>query len=106
MAGPGAPRTDAEKGTARLAVAFTAAGLRAIGLPDEELSTFPAEFREGPHARSELLGDADANAPGFALRFGARRGAPKSPLIAGTLADFEGTLWYSPRHEPARAQGG
>ena len=91
VAGPGAPRTDAEKGTARLAVAFTAAGLRAIGLADAELSTFPAEFREGPHARSELLGDTDANAPGHWIEPFRSEDAARLHVVVG--------LWERPHEQ-------
>ena len=47
-------------------VAFTAAGLRAIGLDDDSLQSFPLEFREGmagSETRSRALGDVDASAP-------------------------------------------
>ena len=46
-----------------ITVAFTWNGLRALGVPDESLATFPAEFREGMTARAGILGDVGANAP-------------------------------------------
>lgn len=46
-----------------ITVAFTWNGLRALGVPDESLATFPAEFREGMTARADILGDVGANAP-------------------------------------------
>lgn len=44
-------------------LAFTWTGLRALGVPDDALATFPDEFREGMAARAEILGDTGANAP-------------------------------------------
>lgn len=46
-------------------VALTAEGLRACGLPDSVLSTFPIEFQEGiaSAARSRILGDTGESAP-------------------------------------------
>ncbi|ANI38612.1 Dyp-type peroxidase [Mycolicibacterium vaccae] len=44
-------------------VAFTWNGLRALGVPDAALATFPDEFREGMVARAGILGDTGANAP-------------------------------------------
>lgn len=44
-------------------VAFTWNGLRALGLDDRTLSTFPEEFRQGMAARAAVLGDTGANAP-------------------------------------------
>lgn len=98
VAGPDLPRTDAEKGPARLALALTAAGLRALGVPAAELSTFPAEFREGPHARGELLGDTDANGPGNWV----------APLRAEDAADLHVVvgLWELPREQGRLDVGG
>ena len=42
---------------------FTWNGLRALGVPEESLATFPDEFREGMAARADILGDTGANAP-------------------------------------------
>lgn len=44
-------------------LAFTWTGLRALGVPDDDLATFPDEFREGMAARADILGDTGANAP-------------------------------------------
>ncbi|MFF5534409.1 Dyp-type peroxidase [Streptomyces cinerochromogenes] len=46
-----------------VAVAFTYQGLRALGLPQESLDSFPRAFREGMAARAELIGDVGENAP-------------------------------------------
>jgi Dyp-type peroxidase family len=46
-----------------LNLAFSAHGLRALGLPDQLLATFPAAFLQGMAARAALLGDTGASAP-------------------------------------------
>ena len=46
-----------------LNIAFTHAGLRALGMPAESLDSFPAEFQEGMQARAELLGDTGDSSP-------------------------------------------
>jgi deferrochelatase/peroxidase EfeB len=44
-------------------IAFSYAGLRALGVPDASLDGFPAEFRDGMASRAGLLGDVDESAP-------------------------------------------
>ena len=44
-------------------IGFTWNGLRAIGLPQASLATFPEEFRQGMAARAEILGTIGANHP-------------------------------------------
>ncbi len=44
-------------------LAFTADGLRALGLSDEQMEVFPMEFREGMEARASVLGDVRINHP-------------------------------------------
>ena len=44
-------------------VAFTWNGLRALGLDDASLATFPDEFKQGMVARAEMLGDTGENHP-------------------------------------------
>ena len=44
-------------------VAFTLNGLRALGVDEASLETFPEEFKQGMVARAEMLGDTGANAP-------------------------------------------
>jgi Dyp-type peroxidase family len=60
--------TNAERWQAKpestVNIAFTAAGLGALGVPDATLASFPAEYREGMAARADLLGDTGASAPG------------------------------------------
>lgn len=44
-------------------LAFTWRGLRALGVPEKSLATFPDAFREGMAARAGILGDTGAAAP-------------------------------------------
>ena len=44
-------------------VAFTSNGLRALGVDEASLATFPEEFRQGMPARAEMLGDTGKNHP-------------------------------------------
>src|SRR5688572_25630473 len=44
-------------------IAFTWNGLRALGVDEVSLATFPEEFRQGMAARAEVLGDTGANHP-------------------------------------------
>jgi Dyp-type peroxidase family len=46
-----------------ITLAFTWNGLRALGVPEASLATFPDEFREGMAARADILGDTGANHP-------------------------------------------
>jgi len=46
-----------------ITLAFTWNGLRALGVSEDSLSTFPDEFREGMAARADILGDTGANHP-------------------------------------------
>jgi Dyp-type peroxidase family len=59
--------TDAWRGgerpTTALNVAFTCAGLEALGVPHEVLGSFSHEFRSGMAARARELGDTGPSAP-------------------------------------------
>ena len=44
-------------------VAFTWRGLKALGVDDDALATFPDAFRQGMAARAEILGDTGRNSP-------------------------------------------
>lgn len=46
-----------------LAVGISYAGLKALGIPDDSLQSFPEAFREGMAARARQLGDAGINDP-------------------------------------------
>jgi Dyp-type peroxidase family len=45
------------------AVAFTCSGLKALGVPEESLTTFSPEFQQGMAARADILGDTGDSAP-------------------------------------------
>src|SRR6202030_2358752 len=46
-----------------LGIAFTYQGLKALGVPQTSLDTFPQEFREGMAARASILNDVGDNSP-------------------------------------------
>ena len=46
-----------------LGIAFTFEGLKALGVPQASLDSFPIEFRQGMAARAETLHDFGVNAP-------------------------------------------
>ena len=50
-------RASTEMDNRWVSVAFTWNGLRALGLDEDSLATFPEEFRQGMVARAEMLGD-------------------------------------------------
>src|SRR5438094_6988525 len=52
-----------EKDKRWVTVAFTWNGLRALGVDEQSLATFPEEFRQGMVARAEVLGDTGRNHP-------------------------------------------
>ena len=53
----------ASNGKVAYTVAFSYAGLRALGIAQERLDAFPQEFYEGMEARHALLGDLRGNHP-------------------------------------------
>jgi Dyp-type peroxidase family len=58
-----AVRESMDKDKRWITVAFTCNGLRALGVHEATLATFPQEFREGMAARAAVLGDTGANDP-------------------------------------------
>jgi Dyp-type peroxidase family len=56
-------RASVEKEKRWVTVAFTWNGLRALGVDETSLATFPEEFRQGMVARAEMLGDTGSNHP-------------------------------------------
>jgi len=58
-----AMRASVEKENRWVTVAFTWNGLRALGLDDASLVTFPEEFKQGMVDRAEMLGDTGENHP-------------------------------------------
>ena len=58
-----AMRESVDKEKRWVTVAFTWNGLRALGVDEVALATFPQEFRDGMVARARMLGDTGANDP-------------------------------------------
>jgi deferrochelatase/peroxidase EfeB len=56
-------RTSVEQDNRWVTVAFTWNGLRALGVDEASLATFPEEFKQGMVARAEMLGDIGENHP-------------------------------------------
>jgi len=56
-------RASVEKDNRWLTVALTWNGLRALGVDEASLATFPEEFKQGMVARAEMLGDTGTNHP-------------------------------------------
>ena len=56
-------RDSIEREQRWVSVAFTWQGLRALGVDEQSLATFPKEFRDGMVARAEVLGDTGKNSP-------------------------------------------
>ena len=56
-------QTSIEKENRWVNVAFTWNGLRALGVDEASLDTFPEEFKQGMAARAEILGDTVVNHP-------------------------------------------
>src|SRR4249919_260747 len=52
-----------EKDKRWVTVAFTWNGLKALGVDETSLATFPEEFKQGMPARADVLGDTGANHP-------------------------------------------
>src|SRR6516162_6886003 len=67
-------RESVDKDKRWITGAFTWSGLRALGVDEASLATFPEEFRQGMVARAEMLGDTGANDP----RTGSTR--PQAPI--------------------------
>jgi Dyp-type peroxidase family len=55
--------TAVEQEKSWVTVAFTYNGLRALGVSEDSLATFPEEFRQGMVARNEVIGDIGVNHP-------------------------------------------
>src|SRR4051795_9171170 len=53
----GAMQASVDQEQSWVTVAFTWGGLRALGLDEQSLATFPEEFRQGMVARAPVLGD-------------------------------------------------
>ena len=56
-------RESIEREQRWVSVAFTSQGLRALGVDDQSLASFPSEFRQGMANCAEILGDTGENSP-------------------------------------------
>jgi Dyp-type peroxidase family len=60
-------------GDAWVSVSLTFQGLRALGVPEDSLKSFPLEFQQGMAARAAILGDVDRSSPThWEMPFGTR----------------------------------
>jgi Dyp-type peroxidase family len=93
-----------------LNVAVTYAGLRALGVPEASLATFPDAFKAGMANRSEILGDAGENAPeGWQSPFRSQDDLHLMAMVAGSagarvgqrVAELQQGLWQAGLHEVA-----
>jgi Dyp-type peroxidase family len=81
--------TTGPAGHAWLTVALSFQGLKALGVPDESLATFPEAFRQGMAARAALLGDAGDSDPS---RWEAPLGSSDVHLALAALAPDAASL--------------
>ena len=58
-----AANPTSKTGDAWLSIALTFQGLKALGVPQESLDSFPPEFQRGMAARADVLGDTGESAP-------------------------------------------
>jgi Dyp-type peroxidase family len=72
-----------------VAVAFTWQGLRALGVPQDSLDSFPLEFRQGMAARADVLGDVGDSAP---ANWEAPFGTPDIHIAISAIAPDEARL--------------
>ena len=63
MQSAAAMRASVDKDKRWVTVAFTWNGLRALGVDEASLATFPEEFKQGMVGRAEMLGDTGENHP-------------------------------------------
>ena len=76
-----------------LGIAFTVEGLKALGVPQASLDSFPIEFRQGMAARAETLNDFGANAPAnWEYPFGTPEAHVALAIYAKSNQDLEKVL--------------
>ena len=84
----GLPSADPDQ-DAWVAVAFTYQGLRALGVPQESLDSFPPAFRQGMAARAEQIGDVGESDP---AHWEPPFGTPDVHIAVSALAPDEARL--------------
>jgi len=76
-----------------LGIAFTFEGLKALGVPQDSLDSFPTEFRQGMAARAETLHDFGASAPAnWEYPFGTPNAHVALAIYAKSNQDLEKVL--------------
>jgi Dyp-type peroxidase family len=83
------------KSPVSLAVALSFHGLKALGVPEESLASFPPEFQQGMAARAGELGDVGENSP---ERWEKPLGSPDLHLVVVGLAPDAARLDAAVRH--------
>jgi Dyp-type peroxidase family len=86
--GGGLPSADPDQ-DAWVALAFTYQGLRALGVPQESLDSFPLAFRQGMAARADVIGDVGESDP---ARWEPPFGTPEVHIALSALAPDEARL--------------
>jgi len=128
-------RASVEQEKRWVTVAFTWNGLRALGVDEASLATFPEEFKQGMVARAEMLGDTGENHPSnwvgglaspelhaIAILFARDAEAPAQPAVGARghgryICSARPVLWswrelnprppsgHRPRYDRSRASG-
>jgi Dyp-type peroxidase family len=77
-----------------LSAALTFQGLKALGVPEDSLASFPPEFSQGMAARADVLGDTGESAP---ANWEAPLGSPDVHIAIAALSpdqqQLEAVLW-------------
>jgi Dyp-type peroxidase family len=84
----GTPSADPHRDS-WVAVAFTYQGLRALGVPQESLDSFPLAFQQGMAARADVLGDVGESDP---AHWEPPFGTPDVHIVVSALSPDEGRL--------------
>lgn len=88
------------KSPVSLDVALSFQGLKALGVPEESLATFPPEFQQGMAARAAKLGDVGESAP---EHWEKPLGSQDVHLVVVGLARDDASLEAAVRHARAAA---
>ena len=104
------PREERQRQRSCVNIAFTWSGLRALGLEQEALSSFPFEFRQGMARRARAMGDVGPSSPEQWEFGGSRPGAPAQDELHVMLmlyaTDREALRPVLARHRERLAESG
>jgi hypothetical protein len=81
-----------------VSVAFTWHGLRALGVDEASLATFPEEFQQGMAARWQVLGDTGTNHPDNWVGSLGGRSCTRSPSCLLATRPKESVAFANTRH--------